>query len=59
MKILQIILGVFLPPVGVFLAYGISSTLLINILLTFLGYIPGCIHAVWAIVKHQEQTANI
>jgi uncharacterized membrane protein YqaE (UPF0057 family) len=59
MKILQIVLGVLIPPVGVFLTYGISTTLLINILLTFLFYIPGCIHAVWAIVKYQEQAINI
>jgi len=59
MKILQIVLGILIPPVGIFLTYGLSSTLLINILLTFLGWIPGSIHAVWAITKHQEQTANI
>lgn len=59
MKILQIVLGILIPPVGIFLTYGLSSTLLINILLTFLGWIPGSIHAVWAITKHQEQTVNI
>jgi uncharacterized membrane protein YqaE (UPF0057 family) len=28
--------------------------LLINILLTLLGWLPGSIHAVWVIVKHEE-----
>jgi uncharacterized membrane protein YqaE (UPF0057 family) len=50
----RILLGILLPPVGVFLTYGISVTLLINILLTLLGWLPGSIHAVWAIAKHQE-----
>ena len=55
MNLTQTILGIFLPPVGVFLTYGISSTLFINIGLTLLGWIPGSIHAVWAISKHEEQ----
>ena len=55
MSLTQAILGIFLPPVGVFLTYGISSTLFINIGLTLLGWIPGSIHAVWAISKHEEQ----
>ena len=41
----QIILAIFLPPVGVFLERGCNADFLINILLTILGYIPGIIHA--------------
>jgi uncharacterized membrane protein YqaE (UPF0057 family) len=59
MKILQLALGALIPPLGIFLTYGISSTLLISVVLTFLGWIPGSIHAVWAISKHQEQTSNV
>lgn len=51
MKLLRYALGILLPPVGVFLTYGLSTTLLINILLTLLGWLPGSIHAVWAIAK--------
>ena len=58
MKILRFLLGLFLPPVGVFLSYGISTTLIINILLTLLGLIPGRIHAVWAIAKHYEKAGS-
>ncbi|NEP20425.1 MAG: YqaE/Pmp3 family membrane protein, partial [Leptolyngbya sp. SIO4C1] len=47
MKILQFILAIVLPPAGVFLTYGLSTTLLINVLLTLLGILPGSIHAVW------------
>ncbi|NJL60629.1 MAG: YqaE/Pmp3 family membrane protein [Methylacidiphilales bacterium] len=54
MKALRYILGLLIPPVGVFLTYGVGQTLFINILLTFLGWIPGSIHAVWAISKHDE-----
>ena len=55
MQLIRILLGILLPPVGVFLTYGFSTTLLINIVLTFLGWIPGVIHAVWAIAKSEEK----
>jgi uncharacterized membrane protein YqaE (UPF0057 family) len=55
MNLTRLILGVFLPPVGVFLTYGIGPTLFINVALTLLGWIPGSIHAVWAIAKAEEQ----
>jgi uncharacterized membrane protein YqaE (UPF0057 family) len=59
MKILNLVLAVLLPPVGVFLTYGVSTTLFINIALTFLGWIPGSIHAVWAIAKHSEMNDSV
>ena len=58
MKSLQLLLGVLLPPVGVFMAFGVGSTLFINIGLTLLGWIPGIIHAVWAIAK-QDQVSSL
>lgn len=53
-KLLRYGLGVALPPVGVFLTYGVSPALFINIPLTLIGWVPGSIHAVWAIAKHSE-----
>jgi uncharacterized membrane protein YqaE (UPF0057 family) len=54
MKTLHLVLGILLPPLGVFLTFGVGSTLLINIGLTLLGWVPGSIHAVWAIAKENE-----
>lgn len=54
MKLLRILTGILVPPVGVFLTTGLSPTLVINILLTLLGWLPGSIHAVWVIVKREE-----
>ncbi|PMD45273.1 UPF0057-domain-containing protein, partial [Hyaloscypha variabilis F] len=45
--ICKIILAIILPPLGVFLERGCGADLLINILLTILGYIPGIIHALY------------
>ena len=55
MKIVRLLLGLVLPPLGVFLTVGAGPTLLINILLTLLGWLPGSINAVWVIAKHEEQ----
>lgn len=55
MNILRIVLAILIPPLGVFLTFGLGTTFLINVLLTLLGWLPGSIHAVWAIVKHEEQ----
>lgn len=56
MGIINIIAAILLPPLGVFMAMGVSQALLINILLTLLGWIPGVIHALWVISKKSEQT---
>lgn len=50
MNILNLILAIFLPPVGAFLQVGATKHLWINIVLTLLGGIPGVIHAVWLVV---------
>lgn len=58
MKLVRFALGILLPPVGIFLTYGVSATLVINILLTLLGWLPGSIHALWAISKHEEKVSQ-
>lgn len=58
MKLLQLITCILLPPLGVFLTVGVGSALIINILLTFLGLVPGIIHAIWIYSKQAEQEAN-
>ena len=51
MKLLEIILAILLPPVGVFMRYGLSGTFWVNLLLTILGYIPGIIHALIVLMR--------
>jgi uncharacterized membrane protein YqaE (UPF0057 family) len=55
-KLVRFALAVLLPPVGIFLTYGVSFTLFLNIALTVLGWIPGIIHAVWAIAKYEAKS---
>lgn len=39
------------PPLSVFLQAGLRAKFWLNILLTFLGSIPGVINAVWVIAR--------
>ncbi|MDZ8106961.1 MAG: YqaE/Pmp3 family membrane protein [Nostoc sp. DedQUE12a] len=58
MKLVRYLLGLLVPPLGVFLTVGVGPTLIINILLTLLGWLPGSIHAVWVIAKFDEQLSR-
>lgn len=48
---IRLICAIFLPPLGVFLQVGLGRDFWINLVLTFLGYLPGIIHAVWVILR--------
>ena len=54
MKLLRVVLAIALPPLAVFLTTGISPALLINVLLTVLGWVPGMVHALWVVLKSYE-----
>ncbi len=45
--LIKIFLAVVAPPVSVFLETGLSKDLLLNVVLTVLGFFPGIIHAVY------------
>ena len=49
--LLRILIAIFLPPLGVFLEVGLGLQFWVNLLLTFLGYIPGIIHALYIILS--------
>ncbi|WP_340156708.1 YqaE/Pmp3 family membrane protein [uncultured Winogradskyella sp.] len=44
MSILTIVLSILLPPLAVFLKHGVGTELLISILLTLIGWLPGVIY---------------
>ncbi|KAM7492128.1 hypothetical protein LguiA_035049 [Lonicera macranthoides] len=46
----EVILAIILPPLGVFLHYGCGVDFWIDLLLTFLGYVPGIIYALCVIL---------
>lgn len=50
-KIVLIIAALLLPPLAAGLKKGIGKDLAINVLLCFLGWIPGVIHALWLVTR--------
>jgi uncharacterized membrane protein YqaE (UPF0057 family) len=46
-----IIAAILLPPLGVFLARGITPAFWINVALTCLGFVPGVIHALIVVLR--------
>ncbi|KAF8524469.1 UPF0057-domain-containing protein [Gautieria morchelliformis] len=52
--ILLILVAILFPPAAAAIITGCSCDLLINILLTLLGYLPGHIHAFWLIYKKMK-----
>jgi uncharacterized membrane protein YqaE (UPF0057 family) len=50
-SLLALLLSIFIPPVGVLIKEGLGIQFLINLILTFLGYIPGIVHALYIILK--------
>jgi uncharacterized membrane protein YqaE (UPF0057 family) len=49
--VVALILSIFLPPLGVAIKRGVDIQLLINIILTMFGWLPGIIHALYIILK--------
>jgi uncharacterized membrane protein YqaE (UPF0057 family) len=58
MKLLRYVLSIVLPPVAIFIEYGFSTTLLINIGLTIIGWVPGAIHALWVTSRYYENAGS-
>jgi uncharacterized membrane protein YqaE (UPF0057 family) len=48
--IFLVILALILPPLAVLIKVGLTTHLLINVILTILGFVPGQIHAVWVVL---------
>lgn len=49
--LLTFIFAVIFPPLGVLIKEGPSNHLVLNIILTFFGWFPGVIHALWRVLK--------
>jgi uncharacterized membrane protein YqaE (UPF0057 family) len=51
------LLAIILPPVGVLAAGGGASSLLINIVLTLAGFVPGMVHALFVVHGAEKRKA--
>jgi len=50
---LSLLVSFWLPPLGVLFKCGIGLALVINVVLTLLGWLPGAIHALW-VITHDD-----
>lgn len=62
-KILLVIMGLFIPPLPVFLLTGPNYTILtkeffVTVLLTFLGHIPGVLFAIYYVLVEYPKTLH-
>ena len=51
----RIIFAVLLPPLGVFMQERWNRRFWLNVLLTIFGYVPGIVHAVYVILRHEPR----
>lgn len=54
MRFLKLLLAIIAPPIAVLLERGLSGSLLLNILLTLLAWLPGAIHALMVVTSAPE-----
>ena len=50
-RFVAVIVALLLPPLAVFLKKGANKDLAINVLLCFLMWVPGVIHALWVVTR--------
>lgn len=54
MDILALIFAFLFPPLGVLIKEGLGFHLILNIILTLFGWLPGVIHAVVVVLKDMK-----
>ena len=50
-KLILVILAILLPPLAVFLKTKSGKDTIINVVLCFLFWLPGMLHALWLVLK--------
>lgn len=54
MSLLEIIVTILIPPLGVAMRYGLSGKFWLNLILTILGYVPGLIHGFYVLASKPQ-----
>ncbi|MEL0628674.1 YqaE/Pmp3 family membrane protein [Psychromonas aquatilis] len=50
-QLINIIICILLPPLAVFLKFGLGKDFIINLVLSCFFWVPGIIHALWVSTK--------
>lgn len=51
---IKILTAILIPPLSIFLNFGLSSKFYINVLLTVCGIVPGVVHAIWNLSEEKR-----
>ena len=57
--VLKIILSIILPPAAAFWQVRLSIHFWVNLVLTFFGWLPGIIHALWLVLRERYKVLDI
>ncbi|MDX9911953.1 MAG: YqaE/Pmp3 family membrane protein [Phycisphaerales bacterium] len=49
--LLLVIIAILIPPLAVFLKEGFGMSVILNIILTLLLFLPGLLHALWVVLR--------
>lgn len=52
--LLKVVAAIFLPPVAVAMHSGLTLSFWINLILTFLFFLPGQIHAIFVMLTEEQ-----
>lgn len=55
LRLLQTIVSILVPPLGVFWKRGFGWSFILSIVLTLLWYVPGLIYAIWVVLFSARQ----
>jgi uncharacterized membrane protein YqaE (UPF0057 family) len=50
----KILTAILIPPLSIFLEFGVGKKFFINVVLTICGIVPGVIHAIWNLSEEKR-----
>lgn len=59
MNYIRLLFAFILPPVSVYMQFGISKYFWINVVLTLLGFVPGMLHAIYIMASRRPGLAKL
>ena len=59
MNFIRVLLAFILPPVSVYMQFGIGKVFWINCILTLIGFFPGLLHAVYMMASRRPGLARL
>ncbi len=59
MDFIRLLIAFILPPLAVYIQFGIGKHFWINCVLTMLGFVPGLLHAVYIMASRPPGLANL